>query len=435
MAKAKKKATKKKKAASKAKKTSKKEEEVIVRKRPKVLTVNPTESISDQMIDYWKENDQENVLGMFGNEDYSLGVTDIMQSGLPTLEKCIAVKLDRSCCGMPIGKMIEIFGSEASAKTTFMLYTACAIIKNGGIAFFVDFENKFDPTWLKTIAVYHGLSDNDLKRFLYIRPDHFEWFMMWMMKAMGVIVSSKKAAKVALIKIEKKSGKKTETEIAMIAKYKKDIDTPYAMFVDSVAAIYTEKEVLEKEETTVNVALLARQFAVKLKLVRTMIKEAKTLIVWANQERHKIAMGGQKVRPGMMVTPGGTAIKYNCEARIRMSFAKALKRTRNGVERTYGSVYKFRIVKNQMGIPPFAEAFLRMHYDRGFYSFHSILTACADEGIIKKIGSRFKIDLQKYGVLDFEESATDEIEREYAGYHLPKILLNIYNRKIAGAIT
>jgi RecA/RadA recombinase len=408
---------------SKAKAPTKKEEP---EKKKSKFEVDFEEDIGEQLGDFLQETEPDNIFGMYGSPDHSLGVMKTIYSNLPNMEKIIAIKRDTNVYGMPLNKMFELYGVEASGKTTLAKYLCCRYVALGGLAFFVDFEHKFDPVWLRAAGNRMGLSEKDYKRFKYVDPAEraFEWFIVWLLQTMKRVSEIRNTARSNMREIEYKK-RKSEDDIIAVAKLQTAVNIPIIVVIDSIAGIYTQAEVNDEEENKVHVAELARAFAKSLKHIRRILGSSNTTILWLNQERHKIAMGGQKVRPGSMVTPGGTAVKHFVDGRFRIARIGALKRTRDSIERVYGAVHTVTCTKNQMGIPPFINAAqLHLLYDRGYDSFFSVLEACVEVGIIKKKGSRYCIPTGN-SKIEFEKTEIDELEN---GPRIQKALHKIYQK-------
>lgn len=407
-----------------AKKAKIAKEEPKQRVREKAFDIETDNA--NTLVEQWMKAEPDSIYGMNSNNAKHLGVSRGLYSRLPNIDAVLAKKSDNNSPCLPLNKILEIFGKESSGKTTWMKYLANLFISHGGISIFVDFEHKFDPAWLRMMGKQFGLTEDDYRRFMYIDPVHFEWFVVWLVKMMKKIIDSRINADQALKELNNKK-KKPDDYAALSNKYMQIISMPIVILVDSVASIYTAAEVEGEEETTKHVGELARGFSAKLKHIRKHLGMANTLIVFSNQERDKISMGG-KPTYGMLTTPGGHAIKHNADGRIRIYQARTLKRTRDSVETVYGVENVMTITKNQMGYPPFGEATVRLLYDRGYHTFHAILEACVAQGIVKKTGSRYTISGNTANKIEFEQTEIDEIELKYP--KLENILHGLYKKKM-----
>ena len=378
------------------------------KKREKDFALDIDGDIGGQFLDYWTDKQSDTAHSIYLDPETEHGVKKVLYSRLPTLDSILALKNESKEYGLPLNKIFEVFGPPDSGKTTLLYYYAALFIKERGFAIFVDFEHKFSATWFKTIAYNMGLTDNEIKRLILIEnPEHFEWFIIWLIKKIKKIDETKRNALAELSRINNKK-KMAKIDEEMKKKYETVLKTPFIILVDSVAAIYTKAEVEHEEEDKDHVAELARGFAEKLSLVRKYLGYSDTLLVFANQIRDKISIGGMYTRPGTKSTPGGNAWKHNCDARIKVAKESMLRRTRKGETFVYGTQHIFKVVKNQLGVPPFRETKVKMLYDRGYFSFHSVLERCAEVGIIKKVGNRYRISKD----IEFEESSADDFVKE-----------------------
>lgn len=368
-----------------------------------------TDDAANQFVSFCR-NTEPSLDGIEIQEDSDVGVKDVIYSGLPNLDFITALKENTKIYGFPF-KMLEIFGIDGSGKTTLLKYIAAQFIKQGGVAIYYDFEHKFHSKWFNTIAKYVGLKGDDYKKFLYHRPEHFEGFMIQLIKRMKSINLMKEQAKDKLKEIEKKKRKSTATE-ELEARCKKIISMPFVILVDSIANMYTKSEVEGEEEDKKHVGELARGFGAKLRLARRYLKSANILVIFSNQQRDKIETGFSKRRGKAMTTPGGKAVKCNCDGRLLIYRSGALERTRKNIKKIYGTKYVIKNMKNQMGIPPFRSTELHLLDDRGFHTFYSILESCVEANLIKKIGNDYKLKMNNE-IISFGMNELDEIEEEY----------------------
>jgi len=379
------------------KKSTKKK--VVKRTRQKTKKNKELEQISflDKFNEDWDNKEHDNIYGLYGSPMHSLGVVKTFYSGLPTLDRILSVKRDSNIYGLPLNKIIEVFGAESCGKTTLSMYLISSIIKGGGLSYFVDFEHKFDPVWLRRISYMNGVSEELLKkRFRYVDPEHFEGFMGWLIRFMKKIIKTKNEARKAIIDINK-SKKKPDNFIELIAEQQAILDIPFVIVVDSLAAIYTKAEKakdkrsnkVNEEELKTSVAEIPNLFNRVLKNVRYYLGYTNTIILFLNQIRDNIDTTGYS-RGSKIRTPCGNAVKHLSDARIQMYRTKSIKRTKNDISYSIGNVIGMKTVKNQMGPPPFQEINLKLLNDRGFFSFHSILEMLVTIGKVKRDGRYYK---------------------------------------------
>jgi recombination protein RecA len=261
-----------------------------------------------------------------GNEKFKV---DIISTGV------IAVDLALGVGGFPRGRIIEIYGPEASGKTTLALAVVAEAQKRGGQAAFVDAEHALDPSRAELLGV-------DIDNLLMSQPDTGE-------QALEI----------------------TET---LIRSGGLDV-----VVVDSVAALVPRAE-LEGEMGDSVMGMQARLMSQALRKLTGAISKSKTVLIFTNQLRQKIGV----MFGNPETTPGGLALKFYSSVRIDLRRIEVLK---DG-DKVIGSRHRARIVKNKVA-PPLRVAEFDIMETEGISRSGGLLDVGLELGILGKSGSFF----------------------------------------------
>src|SRR4051812_30054394 len=204
--------------------------------------------------------------------------------------------------GLPRGRIIEIYGPEASGKTTVTLHAIAQAQKAGGVAAFIDAEHALDPGWAKRLGV-------DLESLLVSQPSNAE-----------------EALKIAEMLIKSNA-----------------VDV---IVIDSVAALVPRNEI-EGEIGDSHVGLQARLMSQALRILNPAISRTRTCMIFINQIRQKIGV----MFGNPETTSGGLALKFYSSVRLDVRKVTGIKEG----EETVGARVKVRVVNNK-GPPPFKVA-------------------------------------------------------------------------------
>lgn len=277
----------------------------------------------------------------------------------------IAFDLSLGIGGFPRGRVVEVFGPEATGKTTLALHVIAEAQKAGGQAAFIDAEHAMDPPYAARVGV-------DVDNLLISQPDYGEQAL----------------------------------EIAEVLVRSGAVDV---IVVDSVAALVPKAE-LEGEMGDAHMGLQARLMSQALRKLTAIVSRSKTCFIFVNQIRQKIGffLGSPET------TSGGRALKFYSSLRIDIRRLATLKEG----EKVIGNRVKVKIVKNKMA-PPFRLAQFDIIYGEGISKEGDLIDCGLDEGILEKTGTWYSYKGERLGqgrenvkrLLKEKEELAEELDR------------------------
>ena len=245
--------------------------------------------------------------------------------------------------GLPRGRVIEIFGPEASGKSTMAMHVVAEAQRNGGSCAYIDAEHAMDPTYARAIGV-------DVDELLISQPDTGEQAL----------------------------------EICDILVRSGSMDV---IVIDSVAAL-TPRVELEGEMGDAHVGLQARLMSQALRKLTANMNKSDTIVIFINQLREKIGV----MFGSPETTPGGRALKFYSSVRLDIRRIEALK---DGGE-IVGNRTRIKVVKNKVA-PPFRQAEFDIMYGKGVSREASILDISVEQNIVKKSGAWYTYEGEQIG--------------------------------------
>lgn len=255
----------------------------------------------------------------------------------------LALDLALGIGGVPRGRIVEIYGPEASGKTTLALHIVAEAQRNGGVAAFIDVEHALDPVYAKALGV-------DVDELLIAQPDTGE-------QALEIVDMLVRSGALDVV------------------------------VIDSVAALVPRAE-LEGDMGDVHVGLQARLMSQALRKLAGSINRSDTTVIFINQLREKIGV----MFGSPEITPGGRALKFYASVRLDVRRIEAIKQGTENV----GNRVRVKVAKNKVA-PPFRLAEFDIMFGEGISREGSLLDVAVEEGIVRKSGAWYTYEGDQLG--------------------------------------
>ena len=292
--------------------------------------------VIDEAVKQIKDKFGEGIIMRFGETTHM--DVDAISTG------CISVDMALGVGGVPKGRIIEIFGPEASGKTTLAQHIVAETQKLGGTAAFVDAEHALDPDYARKIGV-------DVDKLLISQPDSGE-------QALDIVETLVRSGAIDVI------------------------------VIDSVAAL-TPRAEIEGEMGQAHMGLQARLMSQALRKLTAIVSKSHTVVIFINQIRMKIGI----MFGSPETTPGGNALKFYCSVRIDVRRAAHIKQG----DKIIGNRVKCKIVKNKVAAP-FQTTEFDIMYNQGISKEGDLLDQGVARGIIGKSGNSYSYEEEKLGM-------------------------------------
>ena len=245
--------------------------------------------------------------------------------------------------GLPMGRIVEIFGPESSGKTTLSLHVIAEAQKLGGVCAFIDAEHAMDPEYSKRLGV-------KIEELLISQPDHGE-------QALEIVESLVRSGKLDVI------------------------------VIDSVAAL-TPKDEIEGDMGAHHVGKQARLMSQALRKLTSIVAKSKTVVIFINQIRMQIGV----MFGNPETTPGGKALKFYTSVRLDIRRIAQIKKG----EEIMGGRVRVKVVKNKVAAP-FKQTEFDLMYNEGISREGEMIALGEKMGIVTKSGTSYSYGEEKLG--------------------------------------
>lgn len=257
---------------------------------------------------------------------------------------CLSLDAAIGVGGLPCGRVIEIFGPEASGKTTIALQTIAEAQKNGGVCAFIDAEHALDPAYAKNLGI-------NIDELIISQPDFGEQAL----------------------------------DIAEMLVRSNAVDI---IVIDSVAALVPKNEV-DGEMGDSHMGLQARLMSQALRKLSPIVHKSNTVLIFINQIRQNInalAFGPKET------TTGGNALKFYASVRLDVRRIASLKKN----DDHFGNRVAIKVVKNKVAAP-FKKTEVDLLFNQGISKHLDVLDMALAHNIVEQSGSWFAFEGEKIG--------------------------------------
>ena len=302
------------------------------------------------MEQYMKDDKEKALSAALGQIERQFGKGSIMKLGdnntmdVETISTgSLGLDIALGAGGLPLGRVVEIYGPESSGKTTLTLEVIAQAQKEGKVCAFVDAEHALDPIYAEKLGV-------DINELLVSQPDTGE-------QALEIVDMLTRSGAIDVI------------------------------VVDSVAAL-TPKAEIEGDMGDSHMGLQARMLSQAMRKLTGNLKKSNTMLIFINQIRMKIGV----MFGNPETTTGGNALKFYASVRLDIRRIGAVK---NGDE-IVGNETRVKVVKNKIA-PPFKQTEFQILYGEGINNLGELIDLGVKNGFVEKAGAWYSCNGERIG--------------------------------------
>lgn len=332
--------------------------------------------LADNLNKKFKSSNYKVAYFLEGDSDAPSDVTEWISTGSTMLDLAIA---NRPHGGLPVGRIIEITGLEASGKSLLAAHALADTQKKGGLAVYIDTENAISREFLEAIGV-------NLKDMLYVPLETIEDIFE---AIESIIESVKKSSKDRLVTI----------------------------VVDSVAGASTKQEMsadYDKDGWATSKAIILSK---AMRKITNFVGRNRICLIFTNQLRTRLGV----TFGDPWTTAGGKAIAFHSSVRLRLKSVGQIKLKVEGREEVMGITTRAQVIKNRMG-PPLRTVDYDIYFDSGIDDFGSWLTMLKNYNLVSQAGAWYTYtntdtgEVVKFQSKDFKSKILDDPEMKEQVY-------------------
>ena len=318
-------------------------------------------SMTDEVIEIAEQIEEkiDGAVDIFDSDGIKSTIKHCIPSGVYNLDQILARDINGQW-GLPEGRIIEVFGDEATSKTSFCLSCVKSIISAGGYGIYFDPEFALDPAYVKN----HGI-----KKMMVFQPDFLEKMLEQMDDCLEIL------------KAHRENG----------------FDKPVVMVVDSVAGTPCKAELDGDYEVDAYGGPAARTWSKAMRKISNKVSDSRVILILINQKRDKVGASQFEIK---YITYGGRAIRFYSSIRIELKRVGGEKEGEGKSTVHSADVVEAYTVKNKLS-PRYRKARFVVRYGRGINSVDSLLRACEMRNLVTKSGAWYALEDKKFQKKDF----------------------------------